>query len=302
MTQPRVRVRVPASTSNLGPGFDALGLALDLAVTVEATVADKLCITISGEGLEQIPCGSDNLVYRRMATLAQQYGMQLPPLRLHIHNEIPLERGLGASGVASIAGLLAADALLQTKLEQAQILDLAYQLEGHPDNVTPSLLGGCTVSAVANGHVTALHVPFSDELVCALCIPNVHMPTQAARQIIPYTYPRADVVFNLSRAALFVTALATRRYDALRIAVEDKLHQPYRARVFPALPAIINAAYDMGAYGAFLSGAGSTVAAFTTPLQADAVAQSMKQTGERHNLVCRALVAHIDRVGAVVSE
>ncbi len=303
MAQPTgVRVRVPASTANLGPGFDTLGLALNLATTIEATYTnDPPTISISGEGAEQLSRGPDNLVYQRMQTLAQWYGLELPPIRLHIANGIPLERGLGASGAASLAGLLAADALLQIGLARGQLLDLACQLEGHPDNVTPSLLGGCTVSAVSDGHVTALNVPLHHDLICAVCIPNLYMPTKAARQILPEQYSRADAIFNLSRTALLITALTTRRYDALRIAVEDRLHQPYRAQSFPALTAIVEAAHAAGAYGAFLSGAGSTIAALAAPSQGEHITRMMTAAAIEHGLTCRTQIAQIDHMGATVA-
>lgn len=295
-----IQVRVPASTSNLGPGFDALGLALDLATTITITPAPTTSITIRGEGAEILSRGPDNLVLRRMHDLATACERSLPAIDLLIDSGIPLERGLGASGAASLAGLLAADALLETGLSRAQLLDLACQLEGHPDNVTPSLLGGCTVSAIDDGHVTALQIPFPDELVCALCIPDVRMPTQAARQIMPVSYSRADAVFNLSRTALLVAALATGQYQALQTATEDRLHQPYRTTILPALLPTIQAARAAGAYGAFLSGAGSTIAALSTPERTPQILAAMAAVVAEQGLRSRTLVAHIDRVGARV--
>ena len=295
----QIRVRVPASTSNLGPGFDSLGLALDLATTVTVTPASVTTITIDGEGAARLSYGPDNLVLRRMHELAHTQGRVLPPIHLHIHNGIPLERGLGASGAASLGGLLAADALLESGLEQTQILDLACALEGHPDNVTPSLLGGCTVSVLSEGHVVALRIPLGD-LACALCIPDVPMPTHTARAVMPSSYTRADAVFNLSRAALLVAALASGQYQALRTATQDRLHQPYRAAILPALMPMIAAAYAAGAYGAFLSGAGSTVAALSQPERAEESAAAMAAVGATHGLDCRTLVAQIERTGAQV--
>lgn len=302
MDQPRrVRVCVPASTSNLGPGFDALGLALDLQTTVEVEAATTTWIEIAGRGAALLSRGTDNLVYRRMEEFARWQSQTLPPVALRIENGIPLERGLGASGAASLCGLLAANALLHTGLDRAQLLDLACRLEGHPDNVTPSLLGGCTVSVVIDGHVTALHVPFPDDLVCALCIPDLHMPTHAARDLMPHSYSRADAVFNLSRAALLVTALATRQFDVLPIAVQDRMHQPYRAHMFGALPAVIHAAHAAGALGAFLSGAGSTVAAFASADRAERIARAMATACDQHSLACETRVATINRNGATVT-
>jgi homoserine kinase len=267
-------------------------------VTVER--ADKTSITIEGEGAELLPTDEHNLVWRRMRELAEAVSAILPPLAVHIHNGIPLERGLGASGAASLCGLVAANSWLGNRLSKQELLDLAYQLEGHPDNVTPSLLGGCTVSVISNGSVTALPIPFPADIVCVLCIPNVRMPTHEARKVVPATISRADAVFNLSRTALLVASLATGRYDALRDAVQDRLHQPARASVFPQLMPLIEAAQTAGAYGAFLSGAGSTVAAFAHVEHAATIGQAMALTGAQHSLQCRTLVAAINHVGATV--
>ncbi len=301
MPQSHISVRVPASTSNLGPGFDTLGLALDLATTVDVRPAQTTTITATGEGCDQIPCDPSNLVYRRMQQLAHQHGRDLPPLHLHVHNGIPLERGLGSSGAASLAGLLAANALLHLDLHRSHLLDIACRWEGHPDNVTPSLLGGCTVSALDNGHVVALHVPIADDLVCAMCLPELHIATSEARKVVPTSFARADAVFNHSRTALLVTALATQRYDALRTAVQDQMHQPYRAQIFHALLPLIDAAHEAGAYGAFLSGAGSAVAALASPDHADYIVRAMAEVCAKHNLPCRTHVARIDRGGAQVT-
>lgn len=295
----RIHVRVPASTSNLGPGFDALGLALELATTVTVTPADTLRVTVSGEGAAQLSCGPDNLICQTIARMLGQ--PELPAMHLHIENGIPLERGLGASGAACLAGLLIGNALLDEPLDRAELLQRAYEIEGHPDNVTPSLLGGCTLSASDNGSLTTLPVPFPDDLVVALCIPNARMPTAEARELMPQQYPQSAAVFNLSRTALLVAALVTRQYDALQVAVQDRLHQPYRAQMFPALLPMITAAHAAGAYGAFLSGAGSTVAAFTRPECAALVAQAMANVGADYALVCRAQIIGIDRAGAVLT-
>ena len=294
----RVSVRVPASTSNLGPGFDALGLALELTTTVSATPASATTITISGEGAHLLSYGPDNLVLRRMHNLADHCGLTLPSLAIHIENGIPLERGLGASGAASLGGLLVANEVLGRPLDRGALLDLACQLEGHPDNVSPSLLGGCTISVVENGHVTALHVPFPGDIVCALCIPDVRMRTHEARSVMPPTYSRADAVYNLSRTAILVAALATDQRDVLRLAVADRMHQPFRAAIFPTLPMLIDAAQEAGALGAFLSGAGSTVAAFATAHTAERVILAMAAAATAQNLGCRTFITAINHIGA----
>lgn len=300
MPSRRVLVRVPASTSNLGPGFDALGLALGLQTSLIAETADVAELSIRGEGAATLPRGPDNLIVRRMAQLAELLGRELPPLRLEVISGIPLERGLGASGAATLCGLLAANALLDGALDRQAMLELAVRLEGHPDNVTPSLLGGCTVSAIEGQRVITLHVPWSDSLRVALCVPELEMQTAKARALLPPTYSRADAAYNIQRTGLLVAALAGGSYDALRIAVEDRLHQPYRTAMFPALPDLIAAAHDAGAYGAFLSGAGSTVAAITGEARADAVAAAMSEAARRNGLDCRSSVSTVDYAGATV--
>ncbi len=296
-----ITVCVPASTSNLGPGFDTLGLALDLYTTIKIVPSDTTAIAVTGEGSNVIPCDHTNLVLRRMQQLADRFDRELPAVQMYIDNGIPLERGLGSSGAASLAGMLAANALLHLGLDRSQLLDIAYELEGHPDNVTPSLLGGCTVSAIDNGRVTALHVPIADDLVCALCIPDLCIATKDARAVLPASITRANAVFNHSRTALLATALATGRYDALRVAVQDRLHQPYRAAIFAALDPIVDAAHEAGAHGAFLSGAGSTIAALTASDHAAPVAQAMAAVGEQHGLRCQTRIATIERIGSRVA-
>lgn len=296
----RVLVRVPASTSNLGPGFDALGLALGLQTSISAEPAEAAELRIWGEGAALLPRGADNLILRRMRQMAELLGRELPPLRIEVESGIPLERGLGASGAASLCGLLAADALLDGGLDQQAMLELAVRLEGHPDNVTPSLLGGCTVSAIDGQRVVALRVPWDNRLRIALCVPELAMQTAAARALLPPSYSRADAAYNIQRTGLLVAALATQSYHALRTAVEDRLHQSYRAAMFPALPNLIAAAHEAGAYGAFLSGAGSTVAAIAEHGQAEAVAAAMGEAARQHGLVYRSSVSAVDHRGAVV--
>ena len=296
----RVLVRVPASTSNLGPGFDALGLALGLNTSLATEPAEAAELQIHGEGAALLPRGSDNLIVRRMRQLAELLGRELPPLRMEVYSGIPLERGLGASGAATLCGLLAANALLDGGLDRQALLELAVRLEGHPDNVTPSLLGGCTVSAIDGQRVVALRIPWSDTLAVALCIPEVEMQTAAARALLPAVYSRADAAYNIQRVGLLVAALASGSYDTLRTAVADRLHQQYRTAMFPALPDLIAAAHEAGAYGAFLSGAGSTIAAITDQAQAEAVAAAMGDAARRLGISCRSGVSAVDHAGATV--
>ncbi len=296
-----VTVRVPASTSNLGAGFDALGMALGLYVEVRAELADELCIEIEGREADQIDRGPDNLLYQRFALVYRERGEHPPAVRLRIRNEIPLIRGLGSSGAATIAGLLAASVLSGANLSHDEILRLAYAEEHHSDNVTPALVGGFVARAVDEGRVRYVKMDVPPELRCVLLVPRFGMKTVQARQLLPGQVPLQDAVFNLSRAGLTVAAITQRRWDLLAVGTQDRLHQPYRLVMFPIMDRVFQAAREAGAYGAFLSGAGSTVLAFSPPERTTQVAEAMRQVAESAEVACETMDAPVDTTGAVVS-
>ena len=259
---PSVTVRVPASTANLGPGFDCLGLALDLYNTVSLSLASVTEVLLSGAGADSLPAGPDNLVLRAAQRLAEHAGREVPGWKLVAHNEIPLARGLGSSSSAIVGGLVAASQVLELDLPAPELLDLAADLEGHPDNVAPALLGGLTVCAQDGPHTHCLRLPPPEGLYLAVAIPDWEVNTHAARQLLPAEYSRADAVYNLSHAALTLAALIRERYDLLGTAMRDRLHQPYRLPLVPGTAAALEAALEAGAHGAALSGSGPTVVAF----------------------------------------
>ncbi len=263
-----VTLIVPASTSNLGPGFDTLGLALDLCNEVtlrvgrigEASGIDR----IRGVGADSLATDESNLVLRAATALYRKLGQTPPPLRATLHNRIPLARGLGSSGAATIGGLVAANILTGEHLDAAGLLALATDLEGHPDNVAPALMGGLVISALVDsydGRRILTHRLTPPPAAIALCIPNQPLATEAARRVLPRRVPLATAVHNLGRVALLVAALATGDYTHLRPAMDDRLHQPPRATIFPPLAPVMAAALEAGAAGACLSGAGSTLLA-----------------------------------------
>ena len=258
----RVEVKAPATTANLGPGFDCLGMALDLWNTVRLEVGGS-GITVSGEGEGSLSLGRDNLVFRSAAALFQAAGVPAPHLSLTCENAVPLGRGLGSSSAAVVGGLAAANALCGAPLSQEAVLALAVEIEGHPDNVTPALLGGCQIVVQDGDRVVTSPVPMTTDLWAVLYIPSQQMPTQQARGLLGPTVTRSDAVFNMGRAALLVNALSTGDVSLLRTATQDRLHQPARGVLFPAMGRIIRAALEAGAAGAFLSGAGSTILALT---------------------------------------
>ena len=268
----RVVVDVPASSANLGAGFDTLALALDLRNRVEVEVVEGpgLELVVEGEGAGVLSVGRDNHVVVALETgLRWALGEVPPGLGFHIRmeNAIPVARGLGSSASAVVAGLVAANALTGDRLDQRRLLTLAIEIEGHPDNVAAVLLGGFVVVAMVEGRPETVRFDAPRDLRTVLFVPDLQMATTDMRAALPREVPHRDAVFNLGRVALAVAGLASGRYDVLGAGTEDRLHQPYRARVYPALPRLIAAARAAGAIGACLSGSGATVLAFGASMQ-----------------------------------
>ncbi|MBI4313057.1 MAG: homoserine kinase [Chloroflexi bacterium] len=282
MPRDYVTVHVPATTANLGPGFDCLGLALDLQNTVTVERSGQRLIEIAGEGEKELSRQTDNWVYQGMAALCKRIEQTVPPVRIICHNRIPLSRGLGSSAAAALSGVLASNALCDDALPQRELLLLAAALDGHPDNVAPALLGGCqiVVQDDEQGLVTA-PVPVPPELRAVLFLPDFAMPTAQARAVLPVLINRQDAVFNIGRTALLVSSLFTGKLEALRLATQDRLHQRPRQVLFPAMPKLLQAALDAGAFGAFLSGAGSSIIALAgSDGQAQAVGQALQASAQ----------------------
>ncbi|MDP2936066.1 MAG: homoserine kinase [Dehalococcoidia bacterium] len=271
-----VTVRVPATTANLGPGFDCLGMALDIYNSLSIARSDSFRIDISGEGAGALPRDGRNIAYRALLTLAEEAGREIPPLRMTMKNEIPLARGLGSSAAAIVGALVAADLFFDSNLSRDKLLEIAEEIEGHPDNVAPAILGGCIVVVKDGPRLVHAPVPLPPGLVAVLFIPDFALATIEARRVLPQQVKMADAVFNVGRTALLATCLATGRLDLLRVATQDALHQPWRKALFPAMEALFKAALDAGALGVFLSGAGPTILALTTH-DSDLVAHAMRE-------------------------
>ena len=265
----RVVVEVPATTANLGAGFDALALALDLKDRFEVDLlpGTGLEIEVEGEGAApgEISRGPDDRFVQALETGLRWALGQLPAglgWRVRMRNEIPLARGLGSSAAATVGGLVAADAFAGGRLNERRMLTLAVELEGHPDNVAAALLGGFVVTAMVEGRPETMRFDAPRDLRAVIFVPDLRLSTAAMRTVLPATVPHRDAVFNVGRVALGVAGLASGRTDMLRVLTEDRLHEPYRTEVYPALPALIAAARKAGALGACLSGSGSSVIAF----------------------------------------
>jgi homoserine kinase len=256
-----LKVFSPATSGNLGAGFDALSLTLDLCNEFSVEPAERTEVDNLGEGAVGLPNGPDHLVYRAIRRAFAARSAVPPPLRLRCVNRIPLSRGMGSSSSAISAGLLLGNRLQDDPLSMDELLLLATELEGHPDNVVACLLGGIQVSVLDDGRVLHSRVPLALPLRAVLFVPDFPMDTKQARSLLPGQVSLSDAVFNLSRAALLVAACANGEADLLRAATADRLHQPPRSALFPAMPHLFEAALEAGALAACLSGAGSTILA-----------------------------------------
>ena len=298
---------MPATSANLGPGFDALGLALDLWNTLElsASAADSLVAT--GEGARELANYSTTIAHDGAHRVLRALGCEVSGVHLRMHNQIPLARGLGSSSAAIVGGMLAANAWAQAAHNKAlsprQLLQMATQIEGHPDNVAPALMGGLVAAACESNNdwldVAAVRVPVKAWPQFAVWIPDAQLSTHKARGVLPDNVSRADAIYNLSRAALLVAALSAGDFDALREALKDRLHQAQRAPLVPGFDAIVGAATGAGALGATLSGAGPTILAWIAPdADAENVRAHMEASAASSHVAGRALLLNVGESGA----
>ena len=255
-------LRVPASSANLGPGFDALGLAIGIYLECRFRKADRLSVTVEGRDAGGISTRDDNLIWQTALAVAADTRLTMPPIELHIHNEIPIGKGLGSSAAALTAGVVIADRMLDLRWKPLRILDEAARLEGHPDNVAACVLGSIVASAIdAGGVARTVRVELPKGFGIAVVVPDFVLPTSKARSVLPDCYPRADAIFNVQRAALLIAALATGTASAFPAALDDRFHQPYRAPLVPGLDDILKLRAP-GLLGCALSGAGPSILVF----------------------------------------
>ncbi len=296
----KLRVRVPATTANLGPGFDCLGLALDLWNIVQVEpIARGLQVTCQPED-PTLPCNGRNLVVRSMRRVYQRAHKPFPPLRVHIDCHIPIGRGLGSSASAIVAGVLAANALLGERFSPIEILTMATEIEGHPDNIAPALYGGLVIAVREAGQLKTMRQSVPRDLKCVLFIPSESLPTKTSRGILPRDVPHADAVYNVGRAALWIAALQARRWDWLDVATGDRLHQPYRAKLVRGMDVLFKAARRAGAHGVALSGAGPSVVAFSNGA-VDEVARALDRAAARIHWAGETRIVRVSARGAQVT-
>ena len=295
-----ITVTVPATSANVGAGFDSLGLAVSMYNVFTFEEADRIQIT-SVDGTH-IPTGSNNLVYRSARVVYDQLGIPMKGLRITQKNTIPMARGLGSSSACIVAGILGANALLGNKLTRRQMLTLATSIEGHPDNVAPAMLGGFVTSVIDEGQVYSVKKEIDTELAFAAFVPDFRLLTSKARAALPTMVSHKDAVYNLSRAALATAAFCDGNYALLGVATKDVLHQQYRLPLITGGDEVFELAQDLGALAVYISGAGPTIMAVVHKDDTeffDHAEAALAADGPLHHFTVHRLLA--DNVGAVVS-
>ncbi|TKH46577.1 homoserine kinase [Paenibacillus terrae] len=255
------RVRVPASTANLGPGFDTLGMALSLYAWVELKEAGQTAFHLYGDEMNGIPQDKTNLIYKVAQMVFQEAGVTVPELDISMYSDIPLTRGLGSSASAIVGALVAANTLIGSPLPNSKLFDMASAIENHPDNVGASLFGGIITAMWDGKHAKHLRLEPDANLEVLVVIPDFQLSTSKAREVLPAHVSLKDAVYNVSHASMLVAALASGRTDLIAEAMQDRLHQPYRAALVPGMTEILQDAHHYGALGVALSGAGPTLLA-----------------------------------------
>lgn len=275
-----LRVRVPATSANLGPGFDCLGVALALYNEFTFSAAESYSCTVtsgvSKSDALQVSTDTSNLAWRAFGYLFHQYGEPVPLVDLAIEMNVPLGRGLGSSATAIVAGVAAANAWLGSPLKRPQWLEVAARIEGHPDNVTPAALGGCQLALLGDsGTLITCPIKWHDSLVPVLAVPDFALATSKARAVLPKSVPHADAVFNASHLALLIRAIESGDGQWLTEALQDRLHQPYRSELIPGWQQVREAARAAGAWEVVISGAGPSLLALCPVSAAQAVRQAI---------------------------
>lgn len=283
-----MKIKIPCSTSNIGPGFDTLGLALNRYLYLTVTEAQQVSITVEGNGKEHIATDETNLIFSAMKTTAQKLGKELPAFHLHIKNEIPAYGGLGGSGAAIAGGVFLANALLNGNLSRSDMLNIAVEIEGHPDNVSAALFGGLTINCFnTQRKVHCRSVKIEKPLSVITCSPHFQVQTKHARKILPQQIPLQDAVTNIENVASLVSALMCGDFEALRYTTGDRLHEQYRATLIPGYDEVKKSALEAGALSFNISGAGPTVFAFALKNEkeiGDAMLQAFEQHGQRSTI------------------
>lgn len=300
----KVTIDVPATTANLGVGFDCIGAALTMTNQFQFTTvenANKLQITIKGKEAARVAKDETNLIYQSFLELYQKIKQQPPNVKIDIGLAVPLSRGLGSSATAIVGGLLGANSLAGNPLSRDEIMTMAIAIEGHPDNVVPALLGSCQLSVADGDKWQITSIPWHQEIFPIVAIPNFELSTKQARSVLPDSYSRSDAIFNISRMGLLLRGLATNNRAWLTTALADKIHQPYRQKLIIGYEELHSAAVDAGAYGMVISGAGPTLLSLTDGDRVQQVIDSLSQTWRNLGIEADVRSLSLDTFGARVS-
>lgn len=289
-------VRVPASSANLGPGFDTLGLALAIHLKCQFQIAEKLLISARGRDVASIPCDDTNLIWQTAVRVGAMQNREMPPIEMELINDIPVGKGLGSSAAALLTGVAIANCVLDLRWNRQRILDEAAKLEGHPDNVAAAVLGSFIAATIdSEGFTRAIRIDLPAGFQVAVVCPDYELDTDHMRTILPDSYSKEDTVFSLQRATLLVAALAAGNKDVFPECLQDRLHQPYRSSSIPGMESIL-ALRTPGLLGCVLSGAGPAILVFyedDSETVVDLVQEQFSVLGRNSDI----FFSHIDQNG-----
>lgn len=297
-------ITVPATTANLGPGFDCLGAALSQYNRFKFSIADsatEVKIIVTGKEAPRVNTDKSNLAYQAFVKLYEHIDQTPQSVLIEIDLGVPLARGLGSSATAIVGGLIGANQLAGNPLSQTEVMNLAIAIEGHPDNVVPALLGGCRLTASTSRGWEICDIPWHSDIVPVVAIPNFELSTVEARQVLPGEYSRADAIFNSGHIGILLRGLETGRREWLETGMQDKIHQPYRKSLIKGYENVRSAALNAGAYEMVISGAGPTLLALTNSSVSSKVVVAMTDAWKNQGVIAEVKVLEIDTKGAVCS-
>lgn len=309
----KISVKVPATTANLGPGFDCMGMALPIynTVTIEETVLPGTGVeiniiseneSVNDLSIEHLELNENSLIYKAVELLYNSIGQTPSELKINIHTGIPIARGLGSSASVIVGGLIAANELLGRPADETALLSIATEVEGHPDNIVPAFVGGLVLASQEDDcSVIYRKLDWPEDWVITLCIPEYELSTEISRSVLPKEVPMADAVFNAKRLAMFVEAVNKKDANLIKLAMQDKLHQPYRMKLVPGLEKISeNLRHEENVLGCVLSGAGPTILIVSHKNNLDRIHNIVKETWNNLNIKAELKVVNVEQNGAQI--
>lgn len=309
----KISVRVPATTANIGPGFDCMGMALPVynIITIEETVLPGTGIeinvfsdsdSIDQTSLEHVPTDENSIIYKAIEMLYNSIGQSPSELKINVQSSIPVARGLGSSSSVIVGALIAANELLGRPADEVALLSIASEIEGHPDNITPAIVGGLVITSLEDdGRVIYRKLNWPQDWKITVCVPDFELSTEIARSVLPAEVPMKDAIFNAKRMAMFVQAVNTQDAELMKMALHDKLHQPYRMKLVPGLSDIMqNLKHFENVLGVVLSGAGSSILVISEKNSIDAISDVVRETWANQNIKCQIRTLNIENNGAQI--